>query len=135
MTIEAARFAARYGATLDDLGADLAADDDVLGFDPADYAEEPLPPLPEPGTPERARLDRDQAVMVAGLLHVARMRPTSWSDPAALPSRGCFCSRCKGQLWWTEREEPKGWRCTACLPPPRDCSHTVRLIDTTERRR
>ena len=56
MTGEAARFAARYGAVLDDLGADLAADDDVLGFDPAGYAEASLPPLPGPGTGGPRRL-------------------------------------------------------------------------------
>jgi hypothetical protein len=114
-------------------GVDLAADDGVLGFDPADYAEPPLPPLPDRGTPERARFDRDQAAMVAGLLHVARMRPVSWDDPAALPSRGCFCSRCNGQLWRCEREAPRGWSCTACLPP--SGSDPVRLIDTRKRGR
>ena len=35
----------------------------------------------------------------------------------ALPSRGCFCSCCKGQRWWCERDAPKGWRCSTCHPP------------------
>ena len=133
MSDAASRFAERYGETLDGLAPSLDADDDVLGFDPADYAETPLPPLPVLGTPERARLDRNQAAMVAGLLHAARMRPASWDDPAALPSRGCFCSRCNGQLWWCEREAPRGWYCSACLPP--SGLDPVRLIDTRERGR
>ena len=77
MSHAALRFAARYGETLDDLALPLDADDDVLGFDPADHAEAPLPPLPEPGTPERTRLDRKQAAIVAGLLHAAQMRPAA----------------------------------------------------------
>jgi hypothetical protein len=27
------------------------------------------------------------------------------------------CSSCLGIRWWTERHEPKGWRCAACHPP------------------
>ena len=49
--------------------------------------------------------------------YVARGRPPSWADPAALPSRGCFCTCCKGQRWWRECEAPKGWRCSTCHPP------------------
>ena len=56
MSDAASRFAARYGETLDSLALSLDADDDVLGSDPADYAETPLPPLPALGTPERHAL-------------------------------------------------------------------------------
>jgi hypothetical protein len=49
----------------------------------------------------------------------ALIRPPSWSDPAARPSAGCFCSCCKTRRWWCEREQPKGWRCYTCHPP--DC--------------
>jgi hypothetical protein len=113
MSEAAARFAARYGETLDDLGAPPAASDNPLGFDPADYAEEPLPPLPEPGTPERERMDRDQAAMVAGLLHVARMRPASWKGAAGRFFAGCFCTDCGGACWWGDAD---GWHCAACYP-------------------
>ena len=30
---------------------------------------------------------------------------------------GAWCSCCYGTRWWTERHEPKGWRCMACHPP------------------
>ena len=33
----------------------------------------------------------------------------------------CSCvlsdSPCHGASWWTERHEPKGWRCARCHPP------------------
>ena len=76
-----------------------------------------LRPLPEPGTPARARWDAQQAQMVRGLLDTARQRPPSWVDAAATPSAGCRCSCCRGQRWWCEREAPKGWRCGTCHPP------------------
>jgi hypothetical protein len=113
MSDAAAQFAARYGETLDGLGTAPAASDNPLGFDPADYAEEPLPPLPELGTPERERLDRDQAAMVAGLLHVARVRPSSWRGEAARPFVGCFCADCGGKRWWCG---DGGWHCAKCHP-------------------
>jgi len=40
----------------------------------------PLTPLPEPGTPERARIDSRQAAMLAGLDRVAQQRPPSWAN-------------------------------------------------------
>jgi len=33
------------------------------------------------------------------------------------PLPGAWCSSCWGTQWWTERYEPKGWRCAACHPP------------------
>lgn len=27
------------------------------------------------------------------------------------------CSACHGQHWWTERQQPIGWRCMTCHPP------------------
>jgi hypothetical protein len=53
----------------------------------------------------------------AAYIRFSLQRPPSRSDPVALPSRGCFCSCCKGQRWWCEREAPKGWRCSTCHPP------------------
>ena len=132
MSDAAARFAARYGERLSDLLASRGPDD-VLGFRPADLADEPASLLPEPGTAERTHFDQDQAMIIAGLLNAARMRPKRWDDPAALPSRSCFCSACGGQSWWTERDAPNGWRCAACLPPINMSSGAVRLIDTANR--
>ena len=33
------------------------------------------------------------------------------------PLPGAWCSSCYGTRWWTERHEPKGWRCATCHPP------------------
>lgn len=46
-----------------------------------------------------------------------RKRPVSWSRAAGDPQPGDHCGCCVGRLWWTETEDPKGWRCTACHPP------------------
>ena len=73
----------------------------------------PAPAWPDPGTPERARLDQQHAGIVAGLRRAALQRPPSWDDPAALPSPGCRCCRCDGQRW---TEAPGGWRCASCYP-------------------
>jgi hypothetical protein len=56
-------------------------------------------------------------ILLDGYMRAALQRPPSWADPTALPSRGCFCSCCKGQRWWCEREVPRGWRCSVCYPP------------------
>ena len=58
----------------------------------------------------------DHAVLAA-YRRAAQMRPNSWADPNARPSLGCFCGYCRGQQWWCERAEPKGWRCRVCHPP------------------
>lgn len=85
------------------------------GCDARHIAAEPA--LPPRGTPDRDRLDRRHAETVRGLLDMAMQRPVSWADPAALPSAGCWCSCCQGRSWWSERTEPKGWRCSTCHPP------------------
>ena len=92
--------------------------DAILAEDAAarDTTPDP-PPLSEAGTPARVRGDAEHAQMVRGLLNAACQRPPSWSDSAATPSPGCWCSCCKGYRWWCEREAPKGWRCGTCHPP------------------
>jgi hypothetical protein len=75
----------------------------------------PLPSLANLSAYDRA--DAAQAELVAGLHVAARGWPPSWADLATLPSRGCFCTCCKGQRWWRECEAPKGWRCSTCHPP------------------
>jgi hypothetical protein len=47
----------------------------------------------------------------------ALKRPVSWANVAARPTQGSYCSCCRGQRWWCEREAPKGWRCWRCHPP------------------
>ena len=56
--------------------------------------------------------------------------PPSWADPAAPPSRGCFCSCCKGWRWWCECKVPKGWRCSACHPPDQLPANAVTEVTT-----
>ena len=43
-------------------------------------------------------------------------RYPSTADTAP-PTPGAWCSSCFGTRWWTERHEPKGWRCGTCHPP------------------
>ena len=109
------------GLTADDRAAEITRRRETAPLysrGPHPEPPDPAPPVPllhEPGGSEQ-RQD-DAATLVAGL-HVAAcgMQP-SWADAAALPSRGCLCTCCKGQRWWRERAAPKGWRCSTCHPP------------------
>jgi hypothetical protein len=75
------------------------------------------PPLPPIGTPERDRRDREQAVMVSGLMAVAVIRPPSWWHAAPhLPMPAATCSCCRGRRWWTR--DRRGWCCVVCHPAP-----------------
>lgn len=67
---------------------------------------------------------------VAGYLNTTRQCPPSWSDSTALPAQGCFCSCCKGQRWWRERDAPKGWRCWMCHPPNHLPSEQTQFVYT-----
>jgi hypothetical protein len=71
----------------------------------------------------------ERAISVA-YIRASLQRPPSWSDPVTLPSCGCFCSCCKGQQWWCERETPKGWRCWTCHPPDHLPAEAVMEIRT-----
>jgi hypothetical protein len=61
---------------------------------------------------------------------IALQRPPSWSEAAALPPAGAWCSCCRGQRWWSEAREPKGWRCYTCHPPAHLPSEAVREMRT-----
>jgi hypothetical protein len=41
----------------------------------------------------------------------------SWAQSAQRPVPGAWCNACHGLRWWTERQQPKGWRCLRCHPP------------------
>src|SRR4051794_24452856 len=85
------------------LAALRASRDDLIRTLKIEAAQvSPAPPpvrLPPPSVPHGAR---------DGYLRAARQRPVSWADPTARPSQGCYCSCCRGQRWWCEREAPKG---------------------------
>jgi hypothetical protein len=91
---------------------------------------EPIPALPERKTKAGQPRDFAQAATVPGLFQPARRLPPSWADPAALPSRGSFCSCCHGQRWWCEREAPNGWRCSVCHPPDQLSANAVTEMRT-----
>jgi hypothetical protein len=46
----------------------------------------------------------------------ALAHPPSWAEPI-LPPPGAWCRACHGTRWWTERRDPRGWRCMTCHPP------------------
>lgn len=87
---------------------------------PPPTTEEPDEPLwPDPGTPERERLDRKNAAMCAGLLagyHRHRAAPAVHSELPTAP-----CSTCGRGLWWrVSTIEPGGpgpWCCHECHRP------------------
>jgi hypothetical protein len=33
------------------------------------------------------------------------------------PPTGSWCRACHSTRWWTERHQPRGWRCWTCHPP------------------
>lgn len=95
----------------------------------SDRSGERCAPPPEQATPPGELT----AAALAGYLRAARMRPPSWSDPAALPSAGCLCSCCAGQSWWCEVDAPRGWRCSTCHPPLGLRPDQVREVSTCAR--
>lgn len=42
----------------------------------------------------------------------------SWDDMTNEPQAGDRCRCCGFSAWWTETENPRGWRCATCHPPP-----------------
>lgn len=97
---------------IDFLAAEAARDE---AEEAAAIAADAGAPLPDPGTPDRQRLDHDHAQAVAGLLEAARKRPPSWADPASPPGTGTLCACCQGTRWWSDA---RGWRCAICHPLP-----------------
>jgi hypothetical protein len=77
----------------------------------------PKPGWPDPGTPERVRLDERHSASLAGYQRAALMRPPSWPGADRAPSPGAWCSCCGGKAWWREAEGASGWCCTICHPP------------------
>ena len=35
----------------------------------------------------------------------------------AKPKQGAWCGCCRSSRWWTEAQDPKGWRCHMCHQP------------------
>ena len=70
------------------------------------------------------------AADLAGLRQAALQHPTSWADPAARPTPGCWCSCCGLGHWWMEATGPRGWRCITCHPHPPSSHGEVLTIKT-----
>jgi hypothetical protein len=86
------------------------------------------PPLPPPGTPERAALDQRQADTLAGLLKCALperqpRRLQSWRDAADRAVPGDRCSCCGGREWWLLPSGAGG--CLRCQPRPAGAGNIV----------
>ena len=85
---------AEVKARRSDLLAELAGDD-------APFVNDPI---------ERAAIQAE-----AEGLPVRHLRSRYVGDNE--PQPGDYCGCCHASLWWTETEEPKGWRCSRCHPP------------------
>ena len=57
----------------------------------------------------------ERAAIQAEAVPVRHLRPRTAGQ--GQPQPGDYCGGCRGQLWWTETEAPKGWRCCCCHPP------------------
>jgi hypothetical protein len=58
-------------------------------------------------------------------------RPPALAHPpgdTTPPPPGAWCRACQGTRWWTERREPRGWRCWTCHPPVHLPAEAVRLV-------
>lgn len=49
--------------------------------------------------------------------HARARHGPSWADVANAPQPGDRCQCCRQAAWWTEANNPRGWRCLACHPP------------------
>ena len=90
--------------------------------------------------------DNAHEAALAGLAASALARPPFWPNPASRPPlppprrpgeperHGAWCTRCGspdgGGRWWTERQEPKGWRCMSCLPPGCVPASAIEVVET-----
>lgn len=116
-------------ARLDALGVSVKADGGVLRIRPASaipadlladlraHKAELVELLTSPangGMPASHKTVETETRHLDGYLRAALLRPVSWTDAAAHPSIGCFCSCCKGRRWWGDE---RGWRCWQCHPP------------------
>jgi hypothetical protein len=50
------------------------------------------------------------------------------ADSALRPLPSTWCNACYGQRWWTERQQPAGWRCTTCHPPTHLAPERVEIV-------
>jgi hypothetical protein len=55
-------------------------------------------------------------------------RQPSWADNEQRPPTGAWCNACHGQRWWTERQQPAGWRCMTCHPPAHLALELVEVV-------
>jgi hypothetical protein len=62
----------------------------------------------------------------AGPPHLQRQ--PAWAQVEQRPPEGTWCRACFGLRWWTERHEPKGWRCMRCHPPDHLAPDQVEIV-------
>jgi hypothetical protein len=70
----------------------------------------------------------ERAAIQAEALPVRHLRPRAAGQ--GQPQPGDYCGCCKGSLWWTEAEAPKGWRCCCCHPPAHLAPGQFRAVAT-----
>lgn len=70
------------------------------------------------------------AAHLLALQAAAMQRPPAWPDAANAPTPGAWCTCCRGQRWWRERESAPGWRCCRCHPPDHLAAGAVMELQT-----
>ena len=88
--------------------------------------------LPDPGTAERAEVERRHGEAVAGLLLAGLQRHPSWPGADCRPTPGCWCSCCRGRNGWRAAKAATGWRCTACHPPEHLPAHALVIASPSQ---
>ena len=48
----------------------------------------------------------------------------------AKPTQGAWCGCCQSSRWWTETQDPKGWRCQMCHPPAHLKAEQFQIVRT-----
>ena len=58
-----------------------------------------------------------------------RQHLTPYSGDAK-PTQGAWCGCCRLSRWWTETQDPKGWRCHMCHPPAHLQAGQFKIVQT-----
>jgi hypothetical protein len=80
---------------------------------PGNTPAAPLTPLAKPPRPS---VPTPLPPLAAPIPAPRPYRQPSWSDASDIPDAADVCSCCRLSSWWTERHNPRGWRCATCHP-------------------